>query len=125
MDPLSVAGSIAGLVSLGQTVFLGLYHFTRSVKNADKEIVALKHEVEALNGILTSLKLIAEELEADDTFKNPRRLQHVSACLLTLDRLKTKLDGVNLSGKSKMRKLTWPYKSKETTEHRRDPSAPR
>jgi hypothetical protein len=66
-DPLSVAGSLAGLASLGDVVFTKLYHYVKSVKGAEKEVLSLKKEVEILNGILHNLVLVAQDLEDDVT----------------------------------------------------------
>jgi hypothetical protein len=63
MDPLSVAGSIAGLVSLGDAVFRGIYRYVKTVKKAEKEVVDLKNEVIALTGIFHNLEIVAHELE--------------------------------------------------------------
>jgi hypothetical protein len=63
MDPLSVAGSIAGLISLSDTIFWKLYHYVKDVKSAGKEVKDLKDKVAALNGVLHNLLLIAQDLE--------------------------------------------------------------
>ena len=47
-DPLGVAGSIAGLVSIDDTAFRRLYHYPTTARNAEKEIIELKSEVAAL-----------------------------------------------------------------------------
>jgi hypothetical protein len=52
-------------------------------------VITLKDEVVALNGILLCLKMVAEELEADATFNNATRLQHVNSCLAMLYKLQT------------------------------------
>ncbi|KAF2747433.1 hypothetical protein M011DRAFT_467515, partial [Sporormia fimetaria CBS 119925] len=62
-DPLSIAGSIAGLVSLGDVVFRKIYHYVCSVKRAEREILALRDEVAGLTGILHHLRLVAQKLE--------------------------------------------------------------
>jgi hypothetical protein len=62
-DPLSVAGSIGGLVSLGDAVFRGIYHYIKTVKKAEKEVVDLRNEVIALTGILHNLEIVALDLE--------------------------------------------------------------
>ena len=63
MDPLSVAGSLAGLIQLGDVVFSRLYRYIKEVKNADKDAKVLRDEVAALNGILHNLRLVAQDLE--------------------------------------------------------------
>jgi hypothetical protein len=118
MDPLSVAGSVAGLISLGDTVFRKLFHYVKDVKHAEKEVKDLKNEVAALNGVLHNLLLVAQDLEADNVLNYSTRVEHVNSCLDTLYKLDDKLKKVGLSGTGKMRntvqKLTWPFKAVNT-----------
>lgn len=118
VEPLSVAGSIAGLVSLGDAVFRLVYRYTRTVKNAEKEIGDLKRELEALTGIIHNVQIIARELEQDPLHNSTIRLDHVNSCLNLLHQMKKRLGDLDIDGTSKMktsfRKLTWPYKSSET-----------
>ena len=46
-DPWSVASSIAGLISIDDTAFRRLYHYTKTARNAEKEIIELKSKVAA------------------------------------------------------------------------------
>jgi hypothetical protein len=118
MDPLSVAGSVAGLVSLGDAIFRKLYHYIKDVKNAEKEIQNLKNEVATLNGVLHNLRLVAEDLEIDNVLDYSTRVDHVKSCLATLYKLDAELNKIGLTGKGKLkdtiRKLNWPFKSVNT-----------
>ncbi|CAN9456830.1 unnamed protein product [Alternaria alternata] len=115
MDPLSVAGSIAGLISLSDTIFRKLYHYVKDVKSAEKEVKDLKNEVAALSGVLHNLEVIAEDLETSNLQKNSIRLDHIASCLATLDQLDKKMDKAGIFDKGKIRatihKLSWPFKS--------------
>ncbi|KAH7070026.1 hypothetical protein FB567DRAFT_564797 [Paraphoma chrysanthemicola] len=117
MDPLSIAGSIAGLISLGDTIFRKLYHYTKDVKNAEKEVQDLKNEVAGLNGVLHNLHLVAQDLEAS-TPHHSIRAEHIVACLDTLYKLDAAINKVGLSDKGKIRstihKLAWPFKAVNT-----------
>ncbi|KAH7130033.1 hypothetical protein B0J11DRAFT_482274, partial [Dendryphion nanum] len=114
-DPLSVAGSIAGLISLSDTIFRRLYRYIKDVKNAEKEVQQLKDEVSLLNGVLHNLRLVAEDLEADSNLVCTLRTDHVNACLATLYKLDEKLKKVDFSGRSKIhttvQKIAWPFKT--------------
>jgi len=118
MDPLSIAGSIAGLISLGDTVFCKLYHYVKDVKNAEKEVQDLKNEVALLNGVVHNLHLIAQDLEANSTQPYSMRPGHIIACRDTLYKLDEKLNKTSVSEKGKLRtkihKLTWPFKAANT-----------
>jgi hypothetical protein len=115
MDPLSVAGSVAGLVSLADTVFRKLFHYVKDVKNAEKDVQELKSEVAALSGVLHNLHVVAQDLEADHVSQYSTRAGHVNSCLATLYRLDENLTRIGLSDKGKLRntihKLSWPFKS--------------
>jgi len=120
MEALGAAGSIAGLVSLGDAVFRGLYRYVKAVKKAEKDVLSLKNEVTLLAGILHNLKSVAEVLEADDEFDNSIRVDHVNSCFDTLYSLNDKLKEIefpkNQRTRTIFRKLAWPYKSGETND---------
>ncbi|KAK1917686.1 hypothetical protein P3342_000400 [Pyrenophora teres f. teres] len=129
MDPLSIASSIAGLLSLGDTIFRKLYHYVKDVKSAEKEVLTLKNEIAELNGVLHNVQLIAEDLEANQVQDYSIRPGHVNACLATLYRLEADINEFGLGNKkslrTKMQKLTWPSKvvnlkqfTNEIREHR-------
>lgn len=117
-DPLSVAGSIAGLIAIGDVVFRRLYQYAKSVAGAENEAVALKNEVASLTGVLHSLHIIAQELEDDSTVHNAIRIDHVNSCLATLYKINSLLATMDFP-KDKpvskaIQKLKWPMKSSET-----------
>jgi hypothetical protein len=117
-EPLSIAGSIAGLVSIGDAVFRLVYRYTRTVKNAEKEIGDLKRELEALTGIIHNVQIVARELEQDQLRTSTIRLDHVNTCLNLLHQMKKRLHGLDIDPSSKiktsLRRITWPFKSSET-----------
>jgi hypothetical protein len=119
-DPLSVAGSVAGLLSLGDAVFRLVHRYARTVKNAQKEVNDLKRELEALTGVVHNLRIVARELEQDPLHTTTVRLDHVNVCFGLLHKMKKNLSDLESDSNSKLktafRKLTWPYKSLETRE---------
>lgn len=114
-DPLSIAGSIAGLISICDVVFQKLHRYVREVKSAEKEVQELKNEVANLSGVLHNLRLIAEDLEADDTQQYSLRLDEVNSTLSILHELNDMLKKIGLpdSGKCRetLRRLIWPFKA--------------
>jgi hypothetical protein len=119
-DPLSVAGSVAGLLSLGDAVFRLVHRYARTIKNAQKEVNDLKRELEALTGVVHNVQIVARELEQDPLHTTTVRLDHVNVCLGLLHKIKKNLSDLESDSNSKLktafRKLTWPYKSVETRE---------
>jgi hypothetical protein len=115
MDPLSVAGSIAGLISLSDTIFRKLYHYVKDVKSAEKEVQDLKNEVATLNGVLHNVHLIAQDLETSSLQDVSIRPDHINSCLATLYQLDEKMNKAGIFDKGKIRatihKLSWPFKS--------------
>lgn len=66
MDPLSIAGSIAGLVTLADAVYRGIAKYRKAVKNSDRDAKELMDEVKNTSLLLHSLSLLASDLEASD-----------------------------------------------------------
>ncbi|KAF7941903.1 uncharacterized protein EAE97_006740 [Botrytis byssoidea] len=66
-EALGIASSIAGLVSLADTVVRLGYKYIRDVKDAERSVQNLVKEVNSLSGVLHSLENVAQALEAQDT----------------------------------------------------------
>ncbi|KAF4812999.1 Vegetative incompatibility protein HET-E-1 [Colletotrichum tropicale] len=107
-DPLSIAASIAGLISLADVVFIRLVKFGRSVKNAEKEIQDLSKEVNLLGGVLNSLVGLARALQEGD-FDTNLRMHNIEDCSDTLKDIDNKLQKLEASSSSTKKKLTWTF----------------
>lgn len=122
-DPLSLAASLAGLVSLSDTVFRHVYKFVRDAKGAKEEITRVAEELQSFTGILRGVQALAQALEEDgDTYDPAIRVHHVYRCeqtlAKTLDRTKRALQKVE-NGRSRdglMQQLKWPFSKSETKE---------
>ena len=118
-DPLSISASIAGLVTLAEVVFGRAYRYAKSANSASKEIASLSSEIGALYGILSSLRLLADQLEGS-VYEPHLKSYQIHACYETLERVKSLLGDVSTTDSSKqdrlslMDKLRWPLKSSET-----------
>ena len=70
-DPLSIAASVAGLVSLVQTLTPLLVRFVGSTRSYPTEFKVLAKEIQAFCGILSQLKHVIDDVqksgEEDDT----------------------------------------------------------
>ena len=116
-DPLSIAASIAGLVTLAEVVFTRTYKYVRAVKKAAAEISALSSEIGALYGLLCSLRTISLQLEGEK-FESTARIHYINSCQQTLEKVKDVLDKDKSSSSEEpwdalKYKLRWPFKSNE------------
>jgi hypothetical protein len=121
MDPLSLAASISGLVTIADTVFTRVHKYIRAVKAAKEEIQALSEEINWLAATLRSLRALASELEAEGDVFDPTLMVHlVGHCRQTLGKIESKVknaaDGISGSSKSKAvgATLKWPFSVSET-----------
>ena len=117
-DGLSVAASIAGLVSLADIAVNRLYKYIKEAKNAEKEITALTAEITSLYGILNSLRLVASRFEGEE-LETTMQIQHIHSCHETLEKIEALLgkDDPRASKntmESFRRKLHWPLSKSET-----------
>ena len=117
-DPLSISASIAGLVSLADIVFSRVYKYVKAVKNASRDITKLSSAIGALYGVLSSLRLVSDQLESD-AFQSTARAHLIYSCHQTLEKLKRILDKDDTSAiqdqpfEKWKRKLRWPFTSTE------------
>ncbi|KAF4872666.1 Vegetative incompatibility protein HET-E-1 [Colletotrichum siamense] len=93
-DPLSIAASIAGLISLADVVFTRLIKYKKSIKDAEKELGDLAKEVNLLGGALNSLARLARALEAG-SFDSNLRMQNIEDCSESLIKMDTKLSKID------------------------------
>ncbi|KAK1625012.1 hypothetical protein BDP81DRAFT_356836 [Colletotrichum phormii] len=116
-DPLSIAASIAGLLSLADIVCLRLAKYVKSVKHAEKEISDLRDEVNLVGGTINMLSRLATALDAED---GPPiqgfRMHHIDGCAAILSEIINKTKKYEDSSGGKLKKLLWPYTSSKTKE---------
>ena len=118
-DPLSVSGSIAGLISISDLVFRAVFKYTREVKNAKSEVNALAQEINGLSSVLRVLQALAAELEAESGFDPALRIHYLNHCKKTLVKIedRVKKASKSFSGsrvESTTRQLKWPFSTSET-----------
>ena len=110
-DPLSVAGSVAGLVALTGTISKSVFQFFSSIKNAPENA---RHLVRSLYSLSIALGQIQQNLldpdfvsEAED--KDVENLQQcLASCTAVFSQLQKKVEGseLGLDGPNPLRK-TW------------------
>ncbi|KAF4843440.1 Vegetative incompatibility protein HET-E-1 [Colletotrichum siamense] len=107
-DPLSIAASIAGLISLADVVFIRLVKFGRSAMNAEKEIQDLSREVNLIGGAVNSLDRLAQALQ-DGAFDTNLRMHVIEDCSDTLEEINKRLRKLEASSSLTKQKLMWPF----------------
>jgi hypothetical protein len=90
-DPLSVAASIAGLVSLAEMIASRGYKYYKEAKGASDEVKKLLDRITDLFGVLNSLWLVTLRYEGED-FDSTMQVQHIHSCYMLLEGMKTKLE---------------------------------
>jgi hypothetical protein len=92
-DPLSVAGSIAGILALSGAVFRAVSSFKRFSAGAQSTVAELATQTRNLSGILQNLSLLAAALEADSPARVPStfKAQHLHSCRQTLLKIEGRL----------------------------------
>ncbi|KAI8301267.1 Vegetative incompatibility protein HET-E-1 [Colletotrichum sp. SAR11_240] len=116
-DPLSIAASIAGLISVADVVFTRLVKYGKAVNNAEKELKELTKDVNLLGGSLDSLSRLARALE-DGSFSKNLHMDYIDDCNETLEEMKEKLGKVEAD--SAKGKLFWPGRSSRLKAWRED-----
>lgn len=136
-DPLSIAASVGGLITLAQVIIGKGYSYCNTVKDCPKEINDLLNEVTPLSGVLLALKPVVHRLASTEDANrstNPipflvcaqltpcvedvTQLQQITSCTNTLEEIKKILDtfsgGKNGSGPSILTRMKWPLKKAGT-----------
>lgn len=122
-DPLSIAASVAGLITLADTIFRASFQYAKSAKNAKQEALDLASEAQDLAGVLHRLSLVASAFETDPEAEHQHtlRLHHVLSCrrmLLRVEKALAKASSDFDAGKGRAvrRAIKWPFSSTEVKE---------
>ena len=119
-EALGVAASVAGLISLADIVVGRGYKFLRHMKEAEKTVKSLVHEVNVLSGVLHSLSNTIQLLEEDEeeaNFDPTTQVHYIEACYQTLSQLHRYFEAALPSTPlSTGQKIRWPLKQSETKE---------
>ncbi|KAM0153906.1 hypothetical protein ACHAQE_007445 [Botrytis cinerea] len=116
-EVLGIASSIAGLVSLADTVVRLGYKYIRDVKDAEESVQSLVKEVNNLSGVLHSLENVAQALEAQDTsVHSSSKIINLHSCQITLEKITKQLEKAIPEVKSTSQKLKWPFKKAAISE---------
>lgn len=118
-DPLSIAGSAVGLVSLGIQVCSGITIYLDSIKCRPGDIAYVKQQVQSLEAIVRVIETILPKVDPSHQIPITAVVGCLRSCEAELDNLRsfiTKLTGgdttpTNFRGEiqKQTRKLTYPF----------------
>ena len=116
-DPLSVSASIAGLITITDSVFSRIFKYVKAVKAAPDEISSLKLALGSLSGILHNLELVAAQLEGEP-FDTAIQVNHIHSCVQTVEKVEKIFEkyhslSAGSQGMDKMKRLKWPFSVSE------------
>lgn len=118
-NPLSIAASVAGIVSLSAAVFQQVSKFVKKAKGAESNVKELANQTRNLSGVLHNLALLASALEDQDsaaTFK-AHQLYACSQTLFEIEKRLKKAEYAFQTGsktRNALRSLKWPFSVDET-----------
>ncbi|KAF5608574.1 uncharacterized protein FSUBG_4502 [Fusarium subglutinans] len=121
-EPLSLAASIAGLISLADVIFRTTYKFVRAAKDAKDEIQSLVDEISNLSSVLRRLEALTSDLEDEgQSFDPTLRNHYLNHCYKTFNKIESRVKKASESFKKSkfegiVRQLKWPFSSSETKE---------
>lgn len=116
MDPLSVAASIAGLLTLSEQITKAVVNYSKGVKNGPETIEGLIEELTALHSALERLAIFnsAGEHKSGTLGKSSVLLLALDKCEDILARLFDKVQTFNQNKISAtFERLKWPFSEKE------------
>jgi hypothetical protein len=120
-DPLSIAASVAGLVTIAEAVFLSVVTYGKQVKHAPTEVSRLAMRISELSGVLHSLRLLVAQLSVEKA-NTMLKFDTIRECQELLDQIREKVAPMEAPKarntrngiKYAIRRLAWPFTLPET-----------
>ena len=116
MDPLSVAASVAGLVSLTFEISQTVSHYYKAVKDAPKSIQEIQQELSLMHSTLQQLDdlLRGPHMEKSSFAQSSVLTTAVTSCVQTIRDISAKLAPPKPDRLSRTKEaLKWPFSEKE------------
>ncbi|KAF5005359.1 hypothetical protein FDECE_8171 [Fusarium decemcellulare] len=120
-DPLSMAASIAGIISLADALYRHAFRFARTAIGAKEEVQLLANEINAFSGVLRTLEALADELEtAGQAFEPALQVDHLTQCRRLFEKIQARVMKAedSFNNRSRLegitRQLKWPFSASET-----------
>ncbi|KAF5635016.1 uncharacterized protein FTJAE_6543 [Fusarium tjaetaba] len=80
-DPISIAASITGIISLADAVFRYTFKLSRTASGAEDEVHRLNEEINSFSTVMRKLQALACDLEAQgQVFESALRVEHLAQC---------------------------------------------
>ncbi|KAI9879865.1 MAG: hypothetical protein M1830_006717 [Pleopsidium flavum] len=116
-DPISVAGTAVGVISLGLTVCQGLLQYYSSWKEAQKDVAAMFSSLEGLTRTLQMIELTIQDRKFDRKIVE-RVTESIASCdtgVKSLDKKLTKVKALKVDGlearlRAQVRRALYPFK---------------
>lgn len=119
-EVLSVAASVAGLLTLAESVFSSTFAFCKDVKHAQRDISRLSTQISALSGTLYRLSLLTRRLEVQGSDCGIKH-DNIYECQVLLESVKKKLSSEipcesdkKKSAKKVLQSISWPFNKSHT-----------
>ena len=116
MDPLSVAASVAGLVSLTFEISQTVGHYYKAVKGAPKSIQKIQQELSLMGSTLQQLEdlLRGSHMSKSSFAQSSVLTTAVTSCIQTIEKISAKLAPAKADRLSRTKEaLKWPFSEKE------------
>ena len=118
MEIIGTVASIGSIIELSTKVISSCHKYVVAVKNAENDIGRLQNETESLKIILQAVQ---HKSRHDDgaLVTSSSMTRSLDDCFRQLSSLEDKLqprESTGLRGKLKLRKLKWPFESREIDE---------
>jgi uncharacterized protein Yka (UPF0111/DUF47 family) len=92
-EVLGVAASVAGLMTIADSIVRKGFKFIKNVKDAEKSVEKLVEGVNNLSGVLHSLNNVVERLEEDEKNVDPSaQIHYIESCYKTLKKVQDLFD---------------------------------
>jgi uncharacterized protein YoxC len=92
-DVLGVAASVAGLMTIADSIVRKGFKYIKDMKDAERSVQKLVEEVNNLSGVLHSLNNVAERLEEDGRNVDPSaQIHYIESCYKTLKKIQDLFD---------------------------------
>lgn len=108
-EALGIASGVAGLVTLGITIFQGLIDYYASYKDANDSAKRMYASVEMLRKIFTTLHSSIKSPSLNQNIVSQVE-ESIDSCKSGLDCLEKKLEKIKQRSDSKLAKLAYPLK---------------
>jgi len=117
-DPLSIAASIAGLLSLGMRIGVTLNEFITSAKSAPASVRAISDELDTLTRVLTYIQEVITKDNGSKVVDAGLLSAALSGCMKSFEELESRLSALRTQFQGNtVRKvwaqISWPTKEKE------------